>query len=469
MKADAVRLAQGVKTSRSFSVRGRVKPWHQLAGFFVAFAFLFTAFPETLIPAGWTHVGPVHVTNVVTPLACLFIFAAALFDRRSWPGWVWWVIAVSLLMLVHGLAREYEMRYLAQDGFVWMCFIAGLLWGNLSDPLDFGRQMKPLAIIFTLEIPIVIAGVSFGIIPPSPGPEGYLITRSLYAVATFLSVLGPLILTTTVVTRRGSSLIPAAMLLVGAVAGVIIISLYSTGRTVAILGAAFFLVSCRAWFRTGAIRTVFVVALASISVLFFVLLMTPNMLERSEAISQKFLLHLSLEEDNTGLIPTLKAPTKGPAVTTEEQRVLEVEDMFDELSGNELTGLGLGSTFVPSWIENDNELRSIGPHIGILTHLFKGGIIVFFVVGILPACWALNRFFVSRSNDAISLSIWGGVLVFFVSSCISGGYGQGAMFVYGILISMGLRWDKFSAVKLKRAKANNIVYDPRSSCDFQSS
>jgi hypothetical protein len=159
-------------------------------------------------------------------------------------------------------------------------------------------------------------------------------------------------------------------------------------------------------------------------------------------------------------LPSMSPRNRTTLASTEELRMVEAEDVLETLRGNELTGLGLGSTFTLSLEDLKEDAQGLAPHIGILTHLLKGGIVVFLAVGLLPALLALNRFFLPKRNDAISLSIWGGVLVFFVSSCISGGYSQAAMFVYGILISMGLRWDRFNAAKLKLAKANISLYNP---------
>ena len=431
MRAYPLSVQQRQTGGTPFSAVGRAQPRHRLTVFSVTLAFLVMAFPETLIPKGFTHLGPVHVTNAVTPIACIFVFVEALLDPRRWPSRVKLAVVLTLIMLLHGVANGYELRYLAMDGLIWICFVGGLLWGSLTSPLDFARQMKSVAIIFALGTPTVIVAVILGIIPRSPGPEGFMITRSLYFTADFLCFLGPLIFTADIVQGRRDRIIKSQILLVVSAAGVLLVGLCSTGRATLLEGVALFLVSYRIAARTGVVRGVNRLTVACIGIVLLVALAaTPYLSERGDALLARF-------NFNFGTSSTMES-------STEEVRVEELDRMFEELSGYELTGLGLGSSYVaPGYIDLDTgKARALAPHIGILSPLFKGGVIAFLAVSIIPAFLALRRFFFSSPVDPISLSIWGGVLLFLMLSCMSGGYQQGPMFIFGMLISMGLNWDR---------------------------
>lgn len=111
-----------------------------------------------------------------------------------------------------------------------------------------------------------------------------------------------------------------------------------------------------------------------------------------------------------------------------DSRITELEAMMDQLQGGYLQGRGLGAGFLsPVIVVSEQEDRGIAPHIGILTWLYKGGILaqglfiwLLFVIGIR-----------TRGLGPIGAWLLIALLHYTLVASISGGYGYAPLFVVG--------------------------------------
>jgi hypothetical protein len=117
-----------------------------------------------------------------------------------------------------------------------------------------------------------------------------------------------------------------------------------------------------------------------------------------------------------------------------EARTIELVLFWAQVSGDLVTGQGMGSRFVSNVIVEGDPLAS-APHIGIVTLLMKGGVGAFFAFVILPLFIALKVFF-SKRKSRLRRASAGSVLLYVALACQSGGWDPLLMFIYGLAISV---------------------------------
>ena len=121
----------------------------------------------------------------------------------------------------------------------------------------------------------------------------------------------------------------------------------------------------------------------------------------------------------------------------EEYRFIELQMMFDDLSEDWICGKGFGSRF-ESCIILSSESLAYAPHIAVLTLLFKGGVIVFFLLIVLPLVVALRNLFVLKGNMLV-LAFSSITVLYCVKSSMSGGWDYIALFLLGVSVTFQSR------------------------------
>jgi hypothetical protein len=117
----------------------------------------------------------------------------------------------------------------------------------------------------------------------------------------------------------------------------------------------------------------------------------------------------------------------------DESRSTEVSMLWGQISRDVVLGQGMGSRFISDVVVEGDPLAS-APHIGILTFLMKGGVLVFAAYAIAPLVRALRVFFSAKSLT-IERGAASSMLVYIALSCMSGGWNPIGLFLYGLAAS----------------------------------
>jgi hypothetical protein len=120
-----------------------------------------------------------------------------------------------------------------------------------------------------------------------------------------------------------------------------------------------------------------------------------------------------------------------------EDRFEELNMMLDQMGPAEwIHGVGFGSGFESPVTRNSEtgSLLALGPHIGITTLLYKGGLPAMLLLIATPCLLCLWRVVFARHSRADPFAA--GVTVYLVQSCISGGWGFFALLVLGSLFTL---------------------------------
>jgi hypothetical protein len=125
---------------------------------------------------------------------------------------------------------------------------------------------------------------------------------------------------------------------------------------------------------------------------------------------------------------------------THESRFEELTGMLGQMDAADwVVGVGLGSSFESPNDREDMPGFAIVPHIGITTLLYKGGVIVFVALILLPCLIACFRLLTSKSSSQDPFLA--GVAVYFVEASLSGGWTFLALFMLGMFLHLGLQRD----------------------------
>jgi hypothetical protein len=116
----------------------------------------------------------------------------------------------------------------------------------------------------------------------------------------------------------------------------------------------------------------------------------------------------------------------------EESRWQEIKLWWPQVNGDLAFGQGMGSRFVSNVVVNGNSLAS-APHLGILTFLMKGGVLLFLCCAIFPGLKAV-RIILTPSIAESERGAAASVLMFIGLSCLSGGWYPLSLFAYGLAI-----------------------------------
>lgn len=113
---------------------------------------------------------------------------------------------------------------------------------------------------------------------------------------------------------------------------------------------------------------------------------------------------------------------------TQEGRGIELKWMFDQLGEDYISGWGFGGLFY-STIRYHNRPFETAPHIGIVTFLLKGGVIMALTFVLAPLIMCIRALSVRTPQTRAAT---GCVFVYFAIACLSGGWYPYQMLMFGM-------------------------------------
>jgi O-antigen ligase len=113
-------------------------------------------------------------------------------------------------------------------------------------------------------------------------------------------------------------------------------------------------------------------------------------------------------------------------------RVNEIQWLFEQLGDDYISGWGFGSVFY-STIRYHNRLFESAPHIGIVTPLLKGGLIMAVAFIVIPLAMCLGAL---RRRTPEARAAMGCVLVYIVTASLSGGWYPYQTLMFGVGVGM---------------------------------
>jgi hypothetical protein len=118
----------------------------------------------------------------------------------------------------------------------------------------------------------------------------------------------------------------------------------------------------------------------------------------------------------------------------DESRMQEASDLVDSLGTSALWGKGFGSVMTSAIAEEAMMKYATIPHLGILTLLYKGGLLVFICIVVYPGLMAARGLFVYRNplRKAAAASL---IVAYFLSST-SGGWNLTVLWLMGFLFML---------------------------------
>jgi hypothetical protein len=117
----------------------------------------------------------------------------------------------------------------------------------------------------------------------------------------------------------------------------------------------------------------------------------------------------------------------------DETRTEELSLWWPQVQDDIIVGQGMGSRFVSNIVAEGSTLAST-PHIGIVTFLMKGGILLFLGYAVLPLFFAVSVLLSGNSSET-QRGAASSVVMFVCIASLSGGWAPLPMFFYGLAIA----------------------------------
>jgi hypothetical protein len=359
-----------------------------------------------MLPETWSaglHLGAVPVATIlIAILSCVLIVR-----QLSTPGDPSFGVVAATAALVamvalgyfRGNVGTYSMKFLVADIYCFTGLLAGYAFTRAGGADKGSPVASKIATIASITIVVNYLGIFTGIITPLFGMDsGRLVTGSIFEATAVLLIVLPL--ASVVQGGRSTSL----MLLIGSAA-----TLLSGTRSMLILTVL-----------TGMVCLVLRPRRVDIR---FVLRVTAGL-----ALAAVMYV-LSAARFNSDVFQRL-SQTEGSS----EPRTMELLLFWAQVSGDLVTGQGMGSRFVSNVIVEGDPLAS-APHVGVVTLLMKGGIGAFVAFVMLPLFIALMVFF-SKNQSRLRRAGAGSLLLYVTLACQSGGWDPLLLFIYGMAISV---------------------------------
>jgi hypothetical protein len=336
-------------------------------------------------------------------------------------------IAASCGMAIEALTLKefnyFDVRLFGYDCVIFFSFLAGLSWCRqtpLRAVLDFIRRMT---ILVASVLALTLIGLAAGLLTPVLSAGDRLATWSLYSCTYVLAITTPVLLSTDAhLTSSGRHRI--VLLCNVNVALVLLAGLLAAARSTLVVGLV--LATMVGIYTKKNWRAV----LSMLAVVVVTAVLLPH-------------LPQSIRHGDQFTVSERFSATSVP----EETRTREANMLIDQLldRGVLFTGLGFGSRFVsPVPVEVDGVagvMLASAPHIGILTLLQKGGLLVFGTIVLCPLLSAIRRAVRHPRARNINAGACWGMVLYFTYSSLSGGWGAPELFLYGLLVAL-IRTDR---------------------------
>ena len=321
-------------------------------------------------------------------------------------------IVAMLGMSAFGLLQGNNIKFWVIDVSNWTALIFGLYWGG-----RYSRQ-HTISILYgwswavTLVLLLNIAGLLFGIVPQA-GEGDRLYSYSLFTSTAFVTCLFPLWFT--VDPRRSGWVLPrkARLLAMIGISSVLFCSVLS------------------------ATRSMFLTASVALIIVLWIRLHGKNGVLWIGVTLAGTLLAAAFLFNTDALVGGSVTSRLSSTNLAEEYRYLELQLLFEDLEGHWLTGRGFGSRF-ESCIGQHGDFLAFAPHIGIFTSLFKGGVLIFGILFLLPLATAASHLF-RLNGSSLSLTCNAAVLLYGTQASMSGGWNFIALFLLGVMLTLASR------------------------------
>lgn len=322
--------------------------------------------------------------------------------------------ALLVLMSIHGVVHRAELKWWVIDVTHCSGLILGLYWGANRSVERIVKAVVRFGCVGAAMLVVNVLGLLLGVVPPVH--YGRVYTYGMFNASYFVSVTLPLCITTA--RFCSSSKVVANVRLamcVGVSCLVFVVSFFCATRGMLILMLiagllAFWVAKKKSDVALGYLAVFAVFTLCVLLGDQFGVLSNTQLLERFSARAFE-----------------------------EEERYIEVEMMFEDMSTSSdwWLGKGFGSRFLTCVVVEGEDL-AVAPHVAVLTTLFKGGMMSFLFVVILPSLRAVFRLLVG-GRSRLQLACSGGMLIYVIAACMSGGWSFLSLFFYGTFWSLSNR------------------------------
>jgi hypothetical protein len=382
-----------------------------LTDLFLGAALLCSGIPETLLPD--MRIDEVPFAVILFGIALLL----ALFESISLAhigSLAHRRLAVPLLafmfMALSGAMRRADFRWWGIDVTMFLGLPFGIYWTERRGPIRAISRLNTFAVVAAAFLVFNLAGLSLGFITPVQ-ENGRVFTYALYDCVNFLSLCLPglFVAAKTAETRWHSVL--RTLFACSAATLILAAGCLSATRSVVLTGCGALLLSF--W---AAARNRLTAALIAASAFIAISLTVSSLATNSFLLDRLFSTHLR-----------------------EEDRFTEAQMMFEDLNGvSEVTfGKGMGSRF-RSCVVIDGDDRAIAPHVGILATMYKGGIVTFGAVVVLPIIGVLLQLFRTDIRSR-QVGCAAGAIAYLILGSMSGGWTYELLFLYGALVTLAVR------------------------------
>jgi hypothetical protein len=348
---------------------------------------------------------------------CLWLLLIAEWlSVKAQPSKFFWLmmVAVGYTIARAGFAsdrNQWDLKYFVVDLWTVQAFVLGFLWSRRRSLAELAKVFYITSGIVIPLIVITIIGLYFGVIKPVDNEySDRLYTSSLWNAGCVVQFLWP------------------------------ILCAYKSApkvRNLKKLIAAAYFQSCARLLVVAALFIAIFTATRSLLVVSVVTCLVVWLMEPRRTTRQRLLaIFVLIVFVGTGFALASVTRVKGHSVIdrfqgadlTGEVRINEIQWLFEQLGDDYLSGWGFGSVFY-STIRYHNRLFESAPHIGIVTPLLKGGLMMAVAFIVIPVAMCLGAL---RRKTPEARAAMGCVLVYIVTASLSGGWYPYQTLMFGV-------------------------------------
>jgi len=363
----------------------------------------------------------------VNYIACIAAFACAALMGRKSLGSLLLLVAFALYayMAIEGALSRAEERWTLKlyltDLLYSGMFLAGLVFGIESQPKDQVRVMAQSFVISTVGLIGITGALAVGFLP-SVGSAGRVFDPSQYILHYWQLSTATYFIEFYKERRYLRMAIGIPALLIA-----FIFPLYSVTRSSFLFASS--LVACLLLTQAKGSGKAVVLGLFLIALPLFTLGDGVEFIKGLGLLGERF----SSES------------------LTADMRYTETLALLEQLGGNYLGGRGFGYAFYTPVVIKGEGFEELGvtPHIGLISFLYKGGILVWlpFMAALIIA---ITLSILRSGADRYSAIVLGPLCLYAIVGSMSGGYGIYYMFMLGVVLATVLSHSRQPEFKRRR-------------------
>ena len=376
--------------------------------------FLLEFLPETIFEVPDIRLGsheiPLQVAFFWGAMGCVFAHVLVSGHSRWTPAFLI-TGSVGLYMAANGWLSGAEFKFFVVDFSTFAGILLGIWWGANCNPKEVLRQFRKLFFLALGFLLFNTFGILCGLIPPAHfGLRLY--TYSIFNCAGVVATLFPIVFYTESEQPNTLRSVFLRLLQKIGLAGLLFSAIATVSRAIFLSAVVSGILTM--WIGLhGKVVKICVMALT-------IVVGTLVLVEDGRLIQDGYLA---------------ERMTMTPL--EEEARYVEVQMMFEDLRGALIFGRGFGSRFV-SCIGFNEDALVLAPHVAVLTSLYKGGVVAFFVLMVIPGLIGFRNLLL-RSRNAVQAALGAAVLLYLVQSSMSGGWWFSHLFLYGTCFSLAMK------------------------------